>query len=65
MLQGVTLHALMDSCHSGTVMNLPYNAELKRGRFVDWSNEYGTKSWKRVRCMGGEAEKCARLCVLF
>ncbi|KAL4421583.1 hypothetical protein ABPG75_010874 [Micractinium tetrahymenae] len=42
-----TLHALIDSCHSGTVMNLPYNAVLKSGHFSDWEEEYPGESWKR------------------
>ena len=46
--QGVTLHALIDSCHSGTAMNLPYNALLSRGRFKGWEEEYPGKGWKMV-----------------
>ena len=39
--QNVTLHSLFDSCHSGTVMNLPFNARLTpSGVFVDWDREY-------------------------
>jgi hypothetical protein len=47
-MQGVTLHALVDSCHSGTVMNLPYNAVLRSGRIMKWEEEYPGESWQRV-----------------
>jgi hypothetical protein len=50
-MQGVTLHALVDSCHSGTVMNLPYNAVLEDGMVVDWEEEYPGETWKRVSQM--------------
>jgi hypothetical protein len=31
---GVTLHALIDACHSGTAMDLPYRAKVgSDGRF--------------------------------
>ena len=46
--QSVTLQALIDSCHSGTVMNLPWNAELERGKLRRWSEEYKGEHWKRV-----------------
>lgn len=36
---GVVLHALIDACHSGTAMDLPYRAKADGGRF----------NWK-VRC---------------
>lgn len=49
VLQNTTLHALIDSCHSGTVMNLPYNAVLQTGSFSGWEEEYPGKSWKKVR----------------
>lgn len=52
-VQNTTLHALVDSCHSGTVMNLPYNAVLDGGRFSDWEEEYPGQSWKRVRQWDG------------
>lgn len=50
VLQGVTLHALIDSCHSGTVMNLPFNAVLRHGQFEDWHEEYKgrSRSWQKV-----------------
>lgn len=30
---GVTLHALIDACHSGTAMDLPFRAKWSDGRF--------------------------------
>lgn len=49
-VQGTTLHALIDSCHSGTVMNLPYNAVMRHGTFESWEAEYArADSHKRVR----------------
>lgn len=30
---GVILHALIDACHSGTAMDLPYRAKYNGGRF--------------------------------
>lgn len=35
------LNALIDSCHSGTILNLPYNAVISQvGSFERWKNEY-------------------------
>lgn len=39
-LQNVTLITLFDSCHSGTILNLPYNAKMENGNFIKWENEY-------------------------
>jgi hypothetical protein len=52
-LQNVTLHALIDSCHSGTVMNLPFNVVLRNGKLEGWEEEYVGQSWKKV---GGWAD---------
>ncbi|KAI7842116.1 hypothetical protein COHA_004309 [Chlorella ohadii] len=49
---GVTLHALIDACYSGTVMNLPYNALLKKGYFSGWEEEYKGQSWKQATAGG-------------
>ena len=32
---GVTLHAVIDACHSGTALDLPYRTTTRNGRF-DW-----------------------------
>ncbi|KAL3143777.1 hypothetical protein ABBQ32_003606 [Trebouxia sp. C0010 RCD-2024] len=52
--QGVVLHCIIDACHSGSVMDLPYRAKIKYGKPV-WKNEYTapTRSWKGTN--GGEA----------
>jgi hypothetical protein len=35
LMPGVTLHALIDACHSGTAMDLPYRAKMgSDGRFT-------------------------------
>ena len=45
--QGVILHCVIDACHSGSVMDLPYRSKIKYGKPV-WKNEYTvpTKKWK-------------------
>lgn len=45
--QGVILHCVIDACHSGSVMDLPYRAKIKYGKPV-WKNEYTapTRKWK-------------------
>ena len=42
--QGVTLHALFDCCHSGTVMDLPYETRFDASGAAYWraSRNYGT-----------------------
>lgn len=39
MLQGVKLHAIIDACHSGSVMDLPYQAHV-RGGYAAWEASY-------------------------
>jgi hypothetical protein len=52
--QGACLHALIDSCHSGTILNLPYNAILTdRGNFRSWENEYDQAKIHRWGSAGG------------
>jgi metacaspase-1 len=36
LLPGVTLHAVVDACHSGTVLDLPFRAKVKRGQIMPW-----------------------------
>lgn len=51
-LQGVQLHALVDSCHSGTIMNMPYNLnhlQLVNARSNEWEHEYPGLSAQAVR----------------
>ncbi|KAK4757538.1 hypothetical protein SAY87_018839 [Trapa incisa] len=35
LVKGVTLHALIDSCHSGTVLDLPNVYDCKEGKWMD------------------------------
>ncbi|XP_020593056.1 metacaspase-1-like [Phalaenopsis equestris] len=35
---GVKLHAIIDSCHSGTVLDLPYLCRMSRGGFFQWED---------------------------
>lgn len=36
LLPGVTLHALMDCCHSGTVLDLPYRCKADMSGKFSW-----------------------------
>lgn len=38
--QGVKLHAIIDACHSGSVMDLPFTATCHAG-YLRWESEYG------------------------
>lgn len=42
LMQGVKLHAVIDACHSGSVMDLPYSAHPING-MPQWRSEY---SWQ-------------------
>lgn len=35
---GAKLHALVDSCHSGTILDLPYLCRFNRGGFYQWED---------------------------
>ena len=39
---GVRLHAIIDACHSGSVLDLEYRAEFRDGAPV-WTNEYSRR----------------------
>lgn len=39
---GVKLHAIIDACHSGSVLDLEYRAEFQNGVPV-WTNEYSKR----------------------
>lgn len=45
--QGVKFHAIIDACHSGSVMDLPFRATVSNG-VATWSSEYAgpTRTWK-------------------
>lgn len=47
--QGCRLHAIVDACHSGSVLDLPHRAKIKSGQPV-WKQEYArqTRVWKVV-----------------
>ncbi|XP_020552708.1 metacaspase-1-like isoform X2 [Sesamum indicum] len=51
LIQGVTLHAIIDSCHSGTVLDLPYVYNMNTGKWDD--NRAPTGESKDT--MGGKA----------
>lgn len=36
LLPGVTLHALIDACHSGTALDLPYRAKAGADGKLTW-----------------------------
>ncbi|WOL03806.1 metacaspase-1-like [Canna indica] len=36
--RGVKLHALVDACHSGTILDLPYLCRLSRAGYYQWEN---------------------------
>lgn len=45
---GVRLHAIIDACHSGTALDLPYRCQHNYG-MVQWQQEYDPRrlrSWK-------------------
>ncbi|GJN31671.1 hypothetical protein PR202_gn00029 [Eleusine coracana subsp. coracana] len=35
---GVTLHAIVDTCHSGTILDLPYLCRISRTGYWQWEN---------------------------
>jgi hypothetical protein len=39
---GVRLHAIIDACHSGSVLDMEYRAEFQNGLPV-WTNEYSKR----------------------
>ncbi|KAH9321054.1 hypothetical protein KI387_015693, partial [Taxus chinensis] len=52
--QGVRLHAMIDACHSGTVLDLPFFCRLNRnGQYVWEDHRPRTGVWKGTN--GGEA----------
>lgn len=54
MPQGVKLHAIIDACHSGSVMDLPFQAHV-RGGYAQWESSYHyTRSHKVSRRGGAE-----------
>lgn len=37
---GVKLHAIIDACHSGSTMDLPYSAVVSNGSYAQWTSQY-------------------------
>ncbi|XP_047973205.1 metacaspase-1-like isoform X2 [Salvia hispanica] len=51
---GVKLHAIIDACHSGTVLDLPYLCKMDRsGRYSSWE-DHSPKSGTGKGTSGGE-----------
>ncbi|KQK21440.1 metacaspase-1 [Brachypodium distachyon] len=38
LVQGVKLHAIIDTCHSGTILDLPYLCRMSRTGYWQWEN---------------------------
>lgn len=38
--QGVKFHAIIDACHSGSALNLPYSATVKQDGHPRWESQY-------------------------
>ncbi|PIA43470.1 hypothetical protein AQUCO_01900102v1 [Aquilegia coerulea] len=36
--KGTTLHAIMDACHSGTILDLPYLCRMNKNGYYSWEN---------------------------
>jgi len=52
--RGVKLHAVVDTCHSGTILDLPYLCRLSRTGYWQWEN-HDRPSGARKRPNGGLA----------
>jgi len=54
LVHGVTLHAIIDACHSGTVLDLPNLCKLKKNGQPEWENHSPANgAWKNPS--GGQA----------
>ncbi|XP_047973813.1 metacaspase-1-like [Salvia hispanica] len=53
LIKGVTLHAIVDSCHSGTVLDLPLVYNINTNKWDDNSPEEGRNAFKGTS--GGKA----------
>lgn len=47
LTRGVTLHAIVDACHSGTILDLPYVYDTKRKNWIDNHPPSGTEKGTR------------------
>ncbi|KAF5183574.1 Metacaspase-1 [Thalictrum thalictroides] len=41
--KGTTLHAIMDACHSGTILDLPYLCRMNKNGYYSWENHSPNK----------------------
>ncbi|KAK9666910.1 hypothetical protein RND81_14G220200 [Saponaria officinalis] len=57
LTKGVTLHAIIDACHSGTILDLEYLYSLKERRWLDNRPPSGTK-----KCTSGGRAICFSAC---
>ncbi|KAH6813493.1 hypothetical protein C2S51_022511 [Perilla frutescens var. frutescens] len=48
LIEGVTLHAIVDSCHSGTVLDLPHVYNMNTGKWDDNGESKGTSGGKAI-----------------
>ncbi|CAD6203883.1 unnamed protein product [Miscanthus lutarioriparius] len=51
--KGVKLHAIVDTCHSGTILDLPYLCRLSRTGYWQWENQQTRLSSGETKCTGG------------
>lgn len=56
VLQGVKLHCIIDACHSGSVMDLPFQAHV-RGGYAQWEAAY---HFTRTHKVGQEGGACCK-----
>ncbi|PUZ40841.1 hypothetical protein GQ55_9G455100 [Panicum hallii var. hallii] len=50
--RGVKLHAIVDTCHSGTILDLPYLCRLSRTGYWQWENQQ-TQFSSEQKCTSG------------
>ncbi|CAN6289247.1 unnamed protein product [Urochloa humidicola] len=53
--RGVKLHAIVDTCHSGTILDLPYLCRLSRTGYWQWEKHYRPNNATRKIPNGGLA----------
>ncbi|CAD6211403.1 unnamed protein product [Miscanthus lutarioriparius] len=51
--KGVKLHAIVDTCHSGTILDLPYLCRLSRTGYWQWENQQTRLSSGETKCTSG------------
>ncbi|CAN6294851.1 unnamed protein product [Urochloa humidicola] len=51
--RGVKLHAIVDTCHSGTILDLSYLCRMSRTGYWQWENQYPGGNGKGKRPNGG------------